>query len=143
MSAKHPLTDDLGFLLSRASGTVARSVTKALTPLGLRMRSYSILALAAENDEGVTQRRLATIIGLDPSQVVALVDELEGRGVVVRVADPGDRRNKLVQATKEGRRLYDEAYRQVTEQDEHYFRQLPQDRARELREMLRGIAFPA
>ena len=38
MSAERPLTDDLGFLLSRASGAVARSVSAALGPLGLRVR---------------------------------------------------------------------------------------------------------
>jgi MarR family transcriptional regulator, organic hydroperoxide resistance regulator len=143
MTANRPLADDLGFLLSRASGVVARAVSRTLAPLGLRMRSYSILALAAENRDGVTQRQLAAIVGLDPSQVVALVDELEERGLVVRAADSNDRRTKLVKVTDEGRRLHAEAARQVAERDERHFDRLPRKQRDELREMLRQIAFPS
>lgn len=142
MSAERPLTDDLGFLLSRASGAVARSVSAALGPLGLRVRSYSVLALAVEHDTGVTQRSLAAVVGLDPSQVVALVDELQDRGLVERAADPNDRRNRLVRPTAEGRRVFAEAHRLVTEQDDRHFAQVPPERLEAFRDVLRRVAFP-
>lgn len=143
MSAETPLTDDLGFLLSRASGVVARSVSKALAGLGLRVRSYSVLALAVEHEPGITQRALAKLVGLDPSQVVALVDELQDRGLVERAADPNDRRNRLVRPTGEGRRVFAEAHRLVTEQDDRHFAQVPPEQLAAFRAVLRQIAFPA
>jgi DNA-binding MarR family transcriptional regulator len=99
------LTDDLGFLLSRASGQVVRATNAALAGSGLRVRQYSVLALAADSAEGISQRDLAELLGLDPSQVVLLVDELAGAGLVERRPSPSDRRAKLVAATAEGRRL--------------------------------------
>lgn len=142
MSTQRPFADDLGFLLSRASGVVAKSVSEALAPLGLRVRSYSVLAFASEEAPGVTQRRLAALMGLDPSQIVALVDDLETRGLVSRTPDPGDRRNKLIAATEEGHRVRRAAQQRVDEEHVGYFDQVPQDHLQSLREALRRIAFP-
>jgi DNA-binding MarR family transcriptional regulator len=68
----------------------------------LKERSYSVLSLA---DSGLepTQRELADFLSLDPSQIVALVDELESRGLVSRAPGKHDRRAKTVTATEEGR----------------------------------------
>lgn len=142
MNIDHPFADDLGFLLSRASGIVARSASETLEPLGLRVRSYSVLAFASEDEAGVTQRNLASSMALDPSQIVALVDELEQRGWVTRTPDPADRRNKLIVATDEGRHTYDQARQQVEDSHKDYFADLPQHQLDELRRMLRQVAFP-
>lgn len=72
-----------------------------LRPLGLHVRSYSVLALAGEGG-GRTQREVADYLDLDPSQVVSLVDELEGQGLVTREVVPGDRRSRLIRATDQG-----------------------------------------
>ncbi|MGY1714953.1 MarR family winged helix-turn-helix transcriptional regulator [Geodermatophilus sp. SYSU D01106] len=101
----HPLADDLGFLLSRASGQVVRATNAALAAHGLRVRQYSVLALACESGEGISQREVAAVLGLDPSQVVLLVDELVGAGLVGRQSPEGDRRTRLVVPTEQGRRV--------------------------------------
>jgi DNA-binding MarR family transcriptional regulator len=103
------LTDDLGFLLSRASGLLVRTTNAALAGHGLRVRSYSVLLLAADAEDGVSQRELADVLGLDPSQIVLLVDELAAAGLVERQASPVDRRTKLVVATEAGRAVRAEA----------------------------------
>jgi DNA-binding MarR family transcriptional regulator len=103
------LTDDLGFLLSRASGLVVRATNAALSGEGLRVRQYSVLALAADSEDGISQRDLAEVLGLDPSQVVLLVDELAAAGFVERRPSPTDRRTKLVAATAPGRSLRERA----------------------------------
>jgi DNA-binding MarR family transcriptional regulator len=99
------LTDDVGFLLSRASGVLARASNAALISHGLRVRSYSVLLLACDSAEGVTQRELADVLGLDPSQVVLLVDDLAAAGLVERRPSTADRRTKLVLPTDRGRAL--------------------------------------
>jgi DNA-binding MarR family transcriptional regulator len=99
------LADDVGFLLSRVSGLAVRSTNAALAVHGLRVRQYAVLALATEVADGVSQRDLAEGLGLDPSQVVLLVDELAASGLVERRPSPNDRRTKLVAATAKGRRV--------------------------------------
>ena len=116
MDARTPtaaLTDDVGFLLSRASGLFVRASNAALVSYGLRVRSYSVLLLACAADDGVSQRDLAGALGLDPSQVVLLVDELAESGLVERRPSSNDRRTKLVVATEAGRALRAEAVREV------------------------------
>jgi DNA-binding MarR family transcriptional regulator len=98
-----PLRDDIGFLLSRASGLVVRSTNEALAEDGLRVRQYSVLVLACGGADGISQRDLAGQLGLDPSQVVVLVDDLATAGLVERRPSPSDRRTKLVAATARGR----------------------------------------
>lgn len=99
------LTDDVGFLVSRASGLLIQATNAALADLGLRVRSYSVLVLACDTPGGMTQRDLAEVLGLDPSQVVALVDDLESAKLVERRPSPDDRRTRLIAATRSGRRV--------------------------------------
>ncbi len=47
--------------------------------------------------------RLSVATGLRPAATTALIDRLEGRGLVERVADTTDRRRVLVRMTEEGR----------------------------------------
>lgn len=102
------ISQDLGFLLAKlhAAGSVLNNRT--LVDFGLKERSYSVLALANSGLEP-TQRELADFLSLDPSQIVALVDELEQRGLVERTPGKRDRRAKTVTATAEGARLFDVA----------------------------------
>lgn len=137
------LSDDLGFLLSRVSGIVVRATNAALAEESLRVRQYSVLTLACESEGGMSQRALATLLGLDPSQVVALVDELVDAGLVERRPDPADRRTRLVVATAAGRRKRaDAAVRAATGLQESLQPLSEQDRAT-LRELLSRVATSA
>ncbi|WP_221583384.1 MarR family winged helix-turn-helix transcriptional regulator [Microbacterium sp. G2-8] len=108
------LAHNASFLLTRASVIAAQRDNRALEPLGLKVRSYSVLSLAVE-DVPPTQREIAEFLRLDPSQVVALVDELEERGLVARAADPRDRRAKVVAATGPGLAAYEKARASVVD----------------------------
>lgn len=121
---------------------VLGAVNKALVPLGLKVRSYSVLVLACEHAAGVNQRTVAATMGLDPSQIVGLIDELEERGLVARTPDPADRRNRLIAATAEGRRVRAEAQELVDQAHSGYFEGLSAEAVAELRESLKRIVFP-
>jgi DNA-binding MarR family transcriptional regulator len=103
------LTEDLGFLLARVSGDVVRATNAALAEEELRVRQYAVLLLACDSRRGASQRAMALILGLDPSQVVALVDELAQAGLVERQPAPTDRRANLVTATEAGHRKRERA----------------------------------
>ena len=106
--APSELFEDLSFLLARANAFSLAAGNAALSEYGLRVRSYSVLALAAGTSRP-SQRELAEMLRLDPSQVVALVDELQSRGLVVRQPDPADRRANVVVATDLGRAVHSDA----------------------------------
>ena len=134
-----PLADDLGFLLSRASGQVVRATNAALAEHGLRVRPYSVLALACEAATGLSQRELATALSLDPSQVVLLVDDLVNAGLVERQAAQGDRRTRLVVPTPEGRRVREAAGRAADAAVEAPLALLGESERHRLRDMLTRI----
>jgi DNA-binding MarR family transcriptional regulator len=50
-----------------------------------------------------SQRELGQAIGVDPRNLVGVIDELEERGLVDREAQPGDRRRHSVRLTTSGK----------------------------------------
>ena len=141
-AAQHPdLFDDLSFLLARSNALSLAAGNAALRAHGLRVRSYSVLALAA-GGRRPSQRELAELLRLDPSQVVALVDELQARELVIRQPDPGDRRANVVTATDEGTALYARATVSVAGAQEDVFSSLSPEERSHLTTLLRSVAIP-
>jgi DNA-binding MarR family transcriptional regulator len=102
------ISQDVGFLLAKlhVGGSIVNN--RALAEFDLKERSYSILILANSGLDP-TQRELAEFLSLDPSQIVALVDELEKRKLVTRAPGKQDRRAKTVTATPKGSQLLAQA----------------------------------
>lgn len=96
------LRASLGFLLSRVGGESRRRFAQTLTAWDLRPAHYGVLMVLLELG-AASQRELATLVGVDPRNLVAVVDLLEGRGLVVREPHPGDRRRYSVRLTDAGR----------------------------------------
>ena len=99
------LTAEPVFLMARAASTGSSAANRRLAELELKVRHYSVLALAC-GEEQLTQRELSQFLVLDPSQIVAILDDLERRGAVERRTDPRDRRSKIIAPTAAGRELY-------------------------------------
>lgn len=70
-----------------------------------------MLRLVTHSPEPFTQAALAERLGVLPSQLVALLDELEARGLMQRVRNPADRRSNLLEVTAAGRALMHEVTR--------------------------------
>jgi DNA-binding MarR family transcriptional regulator len=97
-----PEPDDVGLLLVQLGSHVARQFAEQLRPLGLEPRQAGMLIRLAAN-EGRSQQAVADLIGLNPTQMVFLVDELEQRGLVRRQRNPADRRSYALSLTEQGR----------------------------------------
>jgi DNA-binding MarR family transcriptional regulator len=80
-------------------------VEHALATLGIRGRHLMVLTMLQASDD-LSQQQMATYMSLDPTLMVALIDELERQGLCERTRDPGDRRRYLVRITAAGRRLF-------------------------------------
>lgn len=102
--ARSVVAGELSFILARANALTLGASNAALKQFGLKVRSYPVLSLACD-DLRPTQRELADFLRLDPSQVVAIIDDLERRGLVERQPDERDRRSKVLVPTEEGRRV--------------------------------------
>ncbi|WP_354701552.1 hypothetical protein DSM112329_01871 [Paraconexibacter sp. AEG42_29] len=73
----------------------------------LGMRSRHLVALTVLRDQhGSTQQALATTLGVDRTNLVGLLNELEAEGLIARRRSAEDRRRHIVELTpKGGRRL--------------------------------------
>jgi DNA-binding MarR family transcriptional regulator len=134
------LSDDVEFLAARMRAVGTSIANLKLAPLNLRVRSYSVLALASV-DLAPTQRELAEFLRLDPSQIVAIVDELETAGLVKREPDPTDRRSKTIVATQRGSEVYARAAAAARESEREALAALSDDETDQLRTLLRKVAF--
>src|SRR5436305_5959872 len=75
--------------------------TEALEPFGIRPRHVAALIELRDHGE-VTQQSLCGQLHVDPTNLVAILNELERKGLATRRRDPEDRRRHLVEVSKEG-----------------------------------------
>lgn len=132
------LASHVPFLIARARALMVRRCNQALRPLGLNVRTFSLLWLTTE-PVPATQRELSDFLDLDPSQVVALIDDLEAQGLVERRANPADRRARQTVATEKGRRLCGTAQAAVDRATEEVFAGLTEGEQAQLTSLLLGI----
>src|SRR3984957_854723 len=96
------LAGRLGYLLKHAQQALATSAAPALAPFGIDGRELTVLSLLAA-DIPLSQQEAADQLGIDRTTMVAMVDTLEGKGLVARHRSPEDRRKNIVALTPTGR----------------------------------------
>jgi DNA-binding MarR family transcriptional regulator len=95
---------DLAAMLAPLVRDMIAAELPVLETHGLTMWGYSVL-VALDRSAMRTQAALADAIGADKTRIIAILDELQDKGLIERVADPEDRRARLLEITKEGRRV--------------------------------------
>lgn len=133
------LVEEIQFLTARLSARGNNYANKLLEEVELNVRQFSVLALAASSLKP-TQREMSAFVALDPSQIVALVDMLEDRGLVKRETDRRDRRSKNIVATDEGQKLYQQARKITITAEDHVLAKLSETERDQLRELLTKAA---
>jgi DNA-binding MarR family transcriptional regulator len=94
----------VGFLLSSLGHAVAATFLARLAPLELEPREFALLRRIVAG-EGASQQAVGESLGIPPSRMVAVVDELEGRGLLERRPSPIDRRAHALYLTSAGKGL--------------------------------------
>jgi DNA-binding MarR family transcriptional regulator len=94
----------LSFLLSQVGAHSSGRFAERLEPLELKPAHVGIMRVIAETD-GLSQQALGEKLGIFPSRLVAIVDELERRGFVERRDSPADRRSYALYLTRAGRAM--------------------------------------
>ena len=117
------LSDNLCWLLARASHALTVTLTEGLAELELSPRAHCVLATAMTGEH--TQTALAQAVGLDKTTMVVTLDELEAAGLAERRAAEGDRRARIVAVTKAGERKVAQAKQIVAELQTEVLASLP------------------
>jgi DNA-binding MarR family transcriptional regulator len=93
--------------LARLAGRVRREFSTRMRDeawaleAGMRPPAYGILQIVRAR-QPISQRELADAIGIDPGDMVAILDVLEGAGFITRMRDEGDRRRHNLALTEAG-----------------------------------------
>jgi DNA-binding MarR family transcriptional regulator len=100
------LVDRIGGLSRRFS----RYLDETLAEFKLDHAEWKLLGLLARRGEAYTSSpgKLARMMELSSGAMTNRLDRLEGAGLIRRLPDPEDRRGIQVEATEQGRRLYEE-----------------------------------
>ena len=132
------LSQFTGYNMKRAFLLVQEDMAKTLAPLGLRMMTFSALAVIVENPD-MTQTQLSQALGIERSGVVTLVDELEQADLISRNKVEGDRRSYALRETVKGRRLWQKAEAQVQAHEKAIFSVLSDAEYATLHDALRRV----
>ncbi|MFF3846287.1 MarR family winged helix-turn-helix transcriptional regulator [Streptomyces sp. NPDC002328] len=106
-----------GWLLGRAAVRGRALVGEALAGEGIRMWHHVVLS-AVRDLEPVAQADLGRGVGLDPKDLVGVLNDLQTAGLAVREPDPADRRKNAVSLTTDGERLLRRCDKLVREADD-------------------------
>jgi DNA-binding MarR family transcriptional regulator len=136
------LASRLGYLLKHAQLRLAGLTGAAMAPFGVTGRQCAVL-IAIDSRAPLSQQEVAHRLGVDRTTMVALIDELEGKGLVQRRRDPDDRRKNVVALTEAGRTTLRHASRAGDEAERRFLSALPGDEAAQIKVALRAIAFPS
>lgn len=129
----------VAFLLAQLGAFAAMRFAERLAGLELTPPHAGLLrAVAAE--PGRSQRALSQQLGLVPSRLVVLIDELERADLVERRRDPDDRRHYLLHITEAGARRLRDIGKVAREHGEDLLAPLTAQERAELARLLTGLA---
>jgi DNA-binding MarR family transcriptional regulator len=128
----------LGYLLKHAQLLMAELNAKALAPYGIDARELGVLLVLADR-EPTSQQQAAQRLGIDRTTMVAMLDTLEGKGLVSRHPDADDRRRNVVELTDTGKDTLRRAAKANDDAEREFLAPLSEQAAQQLRESLQAL----
>ena len=137
----HHLENFIGYMIRRAQLGVFQAYNDETADMNVTTAEFSVMLLARDNP-GLSQGALSDLLGVEHSRMVVLIDDLERRKLVTRIASTLDRRMRAIYLTAEGRKLLGKLNRRVVAYDRHIVKRLRGDDKEALLRMLRNLATP-
>jgi DNA-binding MarR family transcriptional regulator len=134
-------TERLGYLFKRAHLQFGALVTAALSPLGIDNREWAVL-ICLDDRHPRSQAEIATLVGVDRTTMVALIDSLQKKNLVDRRPHPDDRRKNIIAITPTGHDLRKRAARTVDAVERRFLSVLDDDESPRLRAALSALIAP-
>ncbi|MDG3005023.1 MarR family winged helix-turn-helix transcriptional regulator [Paludisphaera mucosa] len=140
MTSERPsgLEDHLGYWLRRLSNRVSRGFSDRLERRGVTVAQWVVLRCLYDA-EGASLLILAATVGVDGGAMSRMVERLAKKGLVVRAADPTDRRAVSIRLTEAGRTLVPVLAREADENDDAFFGVVGEPERRRLLASLKSI----
>lgn len=132
------LSGRLTYRLKRALLDLEALHERHLEPSGISARELGVL-LFLEGREPESQQQAAARLGIDRTTMVGLLDSLEGKHLVERRPDAGDRRRNVVVLTDAGQATLQTATRASDAAEQELLAALDDGEAAQLRELLERI----
>ncbi|MDW5595249.1 MarR family transcriptional regulator [Conexibacter stalactiti] len=129
------------WLLNRAANAANGHVGAAFAQEGVRKHHFTVL-LALTESGPASQADLGRRLGIDRSDMAAVVADLEGDGLIARERDPGDRRRNVVTATEAGAAALARLDERVSAAQEQLLAPLSAPERTELTRLLRRLLDP-
>jgi DNA-binding MarR family transcriptional regulator len=124
-----------GLLLALLGQQAMRRLRAAHTEHKLSPRQFHLLGLL--HDRGaLTQRELGTLMDVDPSILVTLLNPLEANGYLSRERDADDRRRHVVTITRRGEQQLERAAQAQRDTEDELLAGLTKPQRAELRRLL-------
>ena len=130
--------DRLGYLLKHAQLRLSELTGKALEPYGIDGRQLAVL-LAIDDRVPQSQQEIARRLDVDRTSMVALVDELERKGLAERQSVAGDRRKNVVALTAAGRDTLRRATKASDVAEREFLTRLGEAEAATFRRLLQAV----
>jgi DNA-binding MarR family transcriptional regulator len=128
-----------GLLFARVARMTGQGLGRSLDAVQMTGHEFAILH-RLEQGGSAHGRELSRILRLHPSNLVALLDQLEMDGLIVRRRDPRDRRRQLIKLTAAGTKRLRRAESAVAEAERELLAPLSPNEREELRTYLERIA---
>ncbi|HET6906522.1 MAG TPA: MarR family transcriptional regulator [Rhodanobacteraceae bacterium] len=105
-------TGELGFLVSAVRSSIWDSIEAELKPLDISPAQFVVFNSIALG-KGRTIGEFCRLLGYDSGAMTRLLDRMEKKGLIRRVANPEDRRSYLIELSDESRAMFPQARRRV------------------------------
>ena len=135
-SSETDMAEFAGQLFFRLWRVSHERTAEALEKVGLTPPLFALLKLLGAR-EGAIQQEIGQAMGIDPSTMVSLIDQLERAGLAKRRTHPKDRRAREVSITPKGRRTLERARGLATRVEDDVLRGLSATERRRLLKLLR------
>lgn len=133
-----PAIDRLGFLLARHGRLMKARIREALSVSGLGPRHGALLLHLAQAG-ATSQQALIEALTVDPSTLVAILNDLERDALAERRRDPADRRRHIVRITPAGRAAAAAVEEAVSAVEREAFADLDEDEIAQLHALLARV----
>jgi len=101
------MNDNIGTMLGQVSRLLRRRFDERARGIGVTRPQWQVLTLLKRN-EGINQGGLAELLEVEPITLGRMVDRLQDADLVVRRADPNDRRAWRLHVTERGEELIEQ-----------------------------------
>ncbi len=128
----------MGFLLNKGAQKIRDAYQEALEPLGIDGKQYGVL-LVLSSKGPVSQHEIGLCTRIDRTTMVAIIDDLEQKGLVERQEHPTDRRTHALVITAKGKEVIPKAHKLGEAADKKFLAGLSAREQKEVLQLLKKL----